>query len=80
MMALPDDFRILLGGQEFRPAGCRMHAKTNGEQVEVIDWDTQCADCSKPMRIFTTSTFRDPRRRCDDCKAPGVKARSKVTP
>jgi ribosomal protein S27AE len=72
----PPGFCITWDGQEYRPAGLRGHVRRDGTETILVDWHTNCPTCGDGMLIATTLDFHDPRRRCDDCKAPGRKVKS----
>lgn len=72
-MQIPDEFGVKYGGQLYRPLGCVPHENKSGAIIELMEWETNCPDCGVQFRIRTKLVFDAPRRRCDDCKAPGIK-------
>ncbi len=67
----PPNFSIDHDEQIYRPVGIRDHVTANGRNTKVIEWLTKCPQCSKEFTVITGMRFAGPRRRCDDCKAPG---------
>jgi len=72
----PDDFLIEWDGQTYEPIVTSGHETAAGKTIPVILWGTNCPSCGQRFTVTTTLTFRAPRRRCDDCKAPGRKVRT----
>ena len=67
----PAGFSIEYDQQIYRPLGIRDHVTANGRNAKVIAWLTKCPECRKEFTVITGMRFSGPRRRCDDCKAPG---------
>jgi hypothetical protein len=70
-----EGFKISWSGQEYRFSAKSTHRKPDGSVIPVLLWHTDCPDCHSQFEIMTTMTFRDPRRRCDACKSPGLPVR-----
>ena len=71
MSSFPPDFAIEHDGQVYRPAAVRPHTTQRGEVIRVVEWITNCPRCGVEFTVMTKMVFREPRRRCDACKAPG---------
>lgn len=76
-MNLPDTFVVTYRKQRYKPVATRVHAKKDGSNINVIDWETNCPECGVKFTCFTTHNFNGPRRRCDLCKAPEKPAKEK---
>lgn len=44
-----------------------------GRTVRIVEWETECPDCGRTFKISTMPAFTNVRRRCEDCKAAGVR-------
>lgn len=71
MSDFPWGFAIEHDGQRYWPLRVREHVNRKGEETSIIEWGTTCPTCGEEFSIITSMTFREPRRRCDACKAPG---------
>ena len=67
----PAGFSVEWDKQVYRPVGLRKHTTKAGASVELVEWETECPRCNKVFALTTLMKFTAPRRRCDDCKAPG---------
>jgi Zn finger protein HypA/HybF involved in hydrogenase expression len=76
MSLFPDGFAIEWDGQIYRPLLVRPHVTKDGRNIQLVDWETDCPSCGHPFTVVTVLTFTSPRRRCDDCKAPGRQVRT----
>ena len=63
-------------GQKFVLVGVRSHTRLDGAETVLTDWQAQYPDCGAQFQVTQGAFFRcPPRRRCDDCKRPGVRVR-----
>lgn len=75
MSDFPPDFAIEWDEQIYRPLCIRPHINRKGEPTRIVEWLTNCPACGVEFTATTTMKFRDPRRRCDACKAPNRRVR-----
>lgn len=68
---------VVHDGQDYRLQGVHDHIKPDGTTLALLEWATQCPDCGAAFVVSTTLIFKGPRRRCDNCKAPGRRVRRK---
>lgn len=71
MTGFPPGFSVVWHGQEYRPLGIRPHTRLDGAETALIDWETDCPICGVVFVISTSILGKEPRRRCEQCKAPG---------
>ena len=71
MSDFPPDFAVEHDQQVYRPVCVIPRIDRNGEQTRFIEWITNCPACGQELVATTGMRFREPRRRCDACKAPG---------
>jgi len=76
MSDFPPDFAIEHDQQIYRPIGVLTFTTRDGQESRVIEWITNCPSCGTEFTVTTGTLFREPRRRCDGCKAPGRPVRS----
>lgn len=76
MIGFPPDFTITYDGQTYRPLGFRPFTTKDGNDITLIEWETNCPRCEAPFIATTTMNFRWPNRRCNACKRPGITMRS----
>jgi hypothetical protein len=76
MSDFPPDFAVEYDQQLYRPMCIRPHINRDGNEIRVIEWLTNCPTCGVEFTVTTGVMFREPRRRCDGCKAPGRRVRS----
>lgn len=64
---------ITIRSQTFRAVRFVPYTTKDNRQVELLVWESRCADCGKTFEHRTTGGGRGPgdRRRCDGCKSPG---------
>ena len=67
--AFPDGFVWIYDQQEYRPLRVRAHVAKDGQEVKVVDWETECPRCGVTFVVWTPLAFGGPRRRCDNCKS-----------
>jgi ribosomal protein S27AE len=72
----PFGFHITHDGQQYRPLGTRDYVRVDGQETMLIDWQTECPRCGVTFVITTPLNFGSPRRRCEECKAPGRRVKS----
>ena len=65
---------IVYLGQQYRFEGVGEHVTKTGRVVSTMVWETDCATCGHAFRLFTAGKF-GPSRRCQSCKAPGVRVK-----
>lgn len=62
-------------GQAYRPISVDLRAAVSGSVMRVITWETRCPDCGQWFTFENAIGFpKNPRRRCDNCRKPGVVA------
>jgi hypothetical protein len=70
-MEFPVGFLVEHDHQVYRPIRTIVHTRKDGERTSLIEWSTNCPGCGTEFNVISTLLFRNPRRRCDSCKAPG---------
>lgn len=66
-----DDVPVLIRkGQVYRFEGVGRHVTKDGRVIATMKWETDCAECRRPFKLFSIGKF-EPSRRCQSCKAPG---------
>lgn len=75
-----------LGGQRYCCDTLEEHTRLDGRTVWLAVWESACAKCGAPFTYRTStrgnrdSWLRQPNRRCDLHKRPGVRARIRSKP
>ena len=57
-------------GQDYEFVGAELYTNRHGVEIELLVWQTKCADCGAPFRAKTTAAKFEPSRRCQAHKAP----------
>ena len=62
-------------GQIYRPIAVDLRSLPSGGVLRIFTWETRCPDCWRWFTFENAIGFpKHPRRRCDDCRKPGVAA------
>ena len=72
----PPGLAVVIDEQKYRAVAVVDYVTKAGQATFVVDWETDCPSCGVVFRIRAGLTLREPRRRCDGCKAPGVRVKT----
>lgn len=65
---------VMFRGQRYEMVGTAPHTRRDGSEITLLRWASHCARCGDAMEAKTVVNGGSPNRRCDECKAPGVRA------
>ena len=64
---------VMFRGQRYEMVGTEPYTRKDGSEATLLRWASHCARCADPMEAKTLPVSNWINRRCDECKAPGVR-------
>ncbi len=65
---------VMFRGQRYEMIGTEPYTRRDGEETTLLRWASHCARCADPMEVKSAIRTKWLNRRCDECKAPGIRA------